>query len=103
MYKSHEVAEGAFVGSMARHGPIFMDGVCVVLDRRKEWRERLRWGLLVFLIVDVEVGGGENRVSLNRGGCCCVGRVKNILIVNGGGVAGDDVSRDVSRKILGLF
>ena len=31
MYKSHEVAEGTFVGSMERHGPILMDGVCVVL------------------------------------------------------------------------
>ena len=66
MYKSHEVAEGAFVGSMARHGPIFMDGVCVVLDRRKEWRERLRWGLLVFVIVDVKVGSGENSVGGSR-------------------------------------
>jgi hypothetical protein len=62
---------------MARHGPILMDGICVVLGRRKEWRERLCWALLVVIIIDVEVGGGENSVSLNRGGCCCVGRVKS--------------------------
>jgi hypothetical protein len=80
-----------------------MDGVCVVLGRRKEWRERLCWGLLV-VIVNVEVGSGENSVSLNRDGCWCVGRVKSLIVNGSVDGACDDVSRDdVSWRIWGLL
>ena len=83
-----------------------MDGICVVLDRRNEWRERLWWGLLVVIIVDVEVGDGKNIVSLFCGGCCCIGRVEGLIAGFDGGFAGagNDVSRDdVSWRILGLL